>query len=171
MKKGPVIGNAVILLFFIAMLFHSFKLHEIRRFGEMGSGFWPILILGLAVVLSAALLISTIRKKGAKPEKQGEDETGAAESPDDRGRARRVVFAASAATLLYIVAMQWLGFGVATLFYVFAFIVILGERRRWVLILSPFLVTGFILIIFSKFISIPFPRGVGVFADLSRILF
>ncbi|HSR12982.1 MAG TPA: tripartite tricarboxylate transporter TctB family protein [Thermodesulfobacteriota bacterium] len=170
MKKGPVIGNAVILLFFIIMLVNSFKLHEIRRFGEMGSGFWPILVLGLAVVLSAILFLSSLSKKGAKAKKE-DQEPAAPESPAERGRARRVVFAASAATLAYIFAMQWLGFGVATLFYVLAFTVILGERRRWVLILSPVLVTVFILIVFSKFISIPFPRGVGVFADLSRILF
>ena len=48
---------------------------------------------------------------------------------------------------------------------------ILGERRKWVVIFSPLLVTVFILVVFSKFISIPFPKGIGVFAELSRYLF
>jgi putative tricarboxylic transport membrane protein len=77
----------------------------------------------------------------------------------------------SVATLVYIFAMQWIGFALATLFYVLAFIVILGERRRWVLIFSPILVTVFILVVFSKFIAIPFPKGIGIFAELSRFLF
>ncbi len=169
MKKGPIIGNAVILLFFLFLFFESFKLHEVRRFGEMGSGFWPILVLGLACLLSAILLISSLRKGKKKGEKEPEE----AFPPDPAAakRARNIVILSSLATLAYIFAMQWVGFAIATLLYVLAFIIILGERRKWVLALSPLLVTVFILVVFSKFISIPFPKGIGVFADLSRYFF
>jgi putative tricarboxylic transport membrane protein len=170
MKKGPIIGNAVILVFFLFMLFESFKLHEIRRFGDVGSGFWPILVLALASILSASLLFSSLRKG----RKKGEKESEVPPSPDsiaDRKRARNIVILSSLATLVYIFAMQWVGFAIATLLYVLAFILILGERRKWVVIFSPLLVTVVILVVFSKFISIPFPRGVGVFADLSRFFF
>jgi hypothetical protein len=51
------------------------------------------------------------------------------------------------------------------------FIIALGERRKWVLILSPILVTAIIIIIFGKFIAIPFPRGVEIFATLSRFVY
>jgi putative tricarboxylic transport membrane protein len=172
MKKGPIIGNSVILVFFLFMLFESFKLHEIRRFGDVGSGFWPILVLALASILSASLLFSSLRKGRKKGEKESESEVPP--SPDsiaDRKRARNIVILSSLATLVYIFAMQWVGFAIGTLLYVLAFILILGERRKWVVIFSPLLVTVFILVVFSKFISIPFPRGVGVFADLSRFFF
>jgi putative tricarboxylic transport membrane protein len=170
MKKGPIIGNAVILVFFLFMLLESFKLHEIRRFGEMGSGFWPILILALASILSAILLFSSLRKGKEK----GERDTAEPPSPEsiaDRKRARNIVILSSVATLFYIFAMQWVGFPIATLLFVITFIVILGERRKWVLIFSPVLVTVFILVVFSKFIAIPFPRGIGIFAELSRFFF
>jgi putative tricarboxylic transport membrane protein len=170
MEKGPIIGNAVILVFFLFMLFESFKLHEIRRFGDVGSGFWPILVLALASILSASLLFSSLRKG----KKKGEKESEVPPSPDSiaaRKRARNIVILSSLATLAYIFAMQWVGFAIATLLYVLAFILILGERRKWVVIFSPLLVTVFILVVFSKFISIPFPKGIGVFADLSRFLF
>ena len=170
MKKGPIIGNAVILVFFLFMLFESFKLHENRRFGEVGSGFWPILVLALASILSASLLFSSLRKGRKKGEKESEEPP----SPDSiagHKRARNIVILSSLATLAYIFAMQWVGFAIGTLLYVLAFILILGERRKWVVIFSPLLVTVFILVVFSKFISIPFPKGIGVFADLSRFLF
>lgn len=170
MKKGPIIGNAVILVFFLFMLFESLKLHEIRRFGELGSGFWPILILALASVLSGILLFSSLMKRKGKGEKEAE-EPPSPESMATRKRARRIVVISSVATLIYIFAMQWVGFALATLFYVLAFIVILGERRKWVLIFSPVLVTVFILVVFSRFIAIPFPRGIGIFAELSRFFF
>ncbi len=169
MKKGPIIGNAVILVFFLFMLLESFKLHEIRRFGEMGSGFWPILILALASILSAILLLSSLRKGKGKGERDAEPPSP--ESMADRKRARNIVILGSVATLFYIFAMQWVGFAIATLLFVLAFIVILGERRKWVLIFSPVLVTVFILVVFSRFIAIPFPRGIGIFADLSRFFF
>ena len=170
MKKGPIIGNAVILVFFLFMLFESFKLHEIRRFGEVGSGFWPILLLALASILSAILLLTSLLKGKEKKEKESKEPP----SPDSlasRIRARNIVILSSLATLIYIFAMQWVGFAIATFLYVLAFIIILGERRKWVVIFSPLLVTVFILVVFSKFISIPFPKVIGVFADLSRFLF
>jgi putative tricarboxylic transport membrane protein len=170
MKKGPIIGNAVILVFFLFMLFESFKLHDIRRFGEMGSGFWPILVLALACILSAILLFFSLRKGKGKEEEEAEAPPSP-ESIADRKRARNIIILSSVATLVYIFAMQWVGFAIATLLYVLAFILILGERRKWVVILSPLLVTVFILAVFSKFISIPFPKGIGIFADLSRFFF
>jgi len=170
MKKGPIIANGAILVFFLFLLLQSFKLHEIRRFGEVGSGFWPILILALASVLSAILLFSSLMKRKEKGGKDAE-EPSSSESIASRKRARRIVVISSGATLVYIFAMQWVGFALATLFYVLAFIVILGERRKWVLIVSPVLVTVFILVVFSKFIAIPFPRGIGIFAELSRFFF
>ena len=170
MKKGPIIGNAIILAFFLFMLLESFKLHEIRRFGEVGSGFWPILVLALASILSAILLFSSLRNGREKGEKESK-EPPSPNSLASRKRARNIVILSSLATLIYIFAMQWVGFAIATLLYVLAFIIILGERRKWVVIFSPLLVTVFILVVFSKFISIPFPKGIGVFADLSRFLF
>jgi putative tricarboxylic transport membrane protein len=120
--------------------------------------------------LSASLLFSSLRKGRKKGQRESEEPP----SPDsiaDRKRARNIVILSSLATLVYIFAMQWVGFAIATLLYVLAFIIILGERRKWVVIFSPLLVTVFILVVFSKFISIPFPKGIGVFADLSRFLF
>ena len=170
MKKGPVIGNAVILVFFLFMLFESRGLHEIRRFGEVGSGFWPILVLALASILSAILLFSSFLQGKEKGAKQSEEPPSPA-AIASRRRPRNILILSSAATLLYIFAMQWVGFAIATLLYVLGFIIILGERRKWVLISSPLLVTVFILVVFSKFISIPFPKGIGFFAELSRFFF
>jgi putative tricarboxylic transport membrane protein len=170
MKKGPIIGDAVILVFFLFLLLESFKLQEVRRFGELGSGFWPILILGLASLLSAILLISSLMKRKEKEGKEA-GESASPESIASRKRARRIVAISSVATLVYIFAMQWIGFALATLFYILAFIVILGERRKWVLVFSPILVTVFILLVFSKFIAIPFPKGIGIFSEFSLFFF
>jgi len=169
MKKDEIIASGVMVAFFIFMLINSVGLHEIRRFGEMGSGFWPILVLSAATLLSIILLISNFMKylKEKTP-------SGAATSPEAQRdvRSRRKKFALSVILLLiYIVVMPWIGFGLSTLIYVLAFILVLGERRKLVLIFSPILVTVLMVLIFSKFIAIPFPKGVGIFAAFSRLIY
>lgn len=72
---------------------------------------------------------------------------------------------------LYILAAPWIGFVLSTFLFVFAFAVSLGERRKTVLVVSPFLVTALVVVIFAKFITIPFPRGVGAFAAFSRLFY
>ena len=171
MRKGQIIGNLIILAFFIFMLLDSLKLREVRRFGEMGSGFWPILILAMAIVLTAFLILSSFRKSKKGEEKEAPQEPPSPEEAAGRKRARKTVVLCSAATLAYIFAMQWIGFALATLLYVLSFILVLGERRKWVLLVSPVLVTVLILLVFSMFIAIPFPKGIGFFADFSRLLF
>lgn len=171
MIRRAFVGNAIIVAFFLFLLLNSLKLHEVRRFGEMGSGFWPILILFTAALLSALLLISSFRKYRRE---KGKEEPEVPPSPEEiasRKNQRKVVTLSLIVTLLYIIAMQWIGFAISTFLYVLAFILVLGERRKWVLIVSPILVTVLILLIFSKFIMIPFPRGIGVFAGLSRLFY
>jgi len=171
MKRDEIIGNVVIVSFFIFMLANSFKLQEIRRFGEMGSGFWPILILSAAVILSGVLLISSLVGY-LKAKRQGSGEPPLSPEAAEALKIRRKKIALSVLLLLlYIVVMPWIGFGLSTLFYVPAFILVLGERRKLVLILSPLLVTVFVILIFSRFIAIPFPKGVGIFAAFSRLFY
>lgn len=171
MKRDEIIGNVVIISFFIFMLANSFKLQEIRRFGEMGSGFWPILILSAAVVLSAVLLISSlVGYLKAKRQSSGEPLLSPEAAKGLRLRRKKIALS-SILLLLYIIIMPWIGFGLSTLLYVPAFILALGERRKLVLILSPLLVTVFVILIFSRFIAIPFPKGVGIFAAFSRLFY
>ena len=171
MKRDEIIGNVVIVSFFIFMLANSFKLQEIRRFGEMGSGFWPILILSAAVILSAVLLISSVvRYLKAKRQASGEPPLSAETAEGLKVRRKKIALSVIL-LLLYIVVMPWIGFGLSTLLYVPAFILVLGERRKLVLILSPLLVTVFVILIFSRFIAIPFPKGVGMFAAFSRLFY
>ena len=171
MKRNEIIGNVVIVSFFIFMLANSFKLHEIRRYGEMGSGFWPILILSAAVILSAVLLISSlVGYLKAKRQSSGEPPLSPEAAEALKIRRKKIVLSVLL-LLLYIVVMPWIGFGLSTLIYIPAFILVLGERRKLVLILSPLLVTVFVILIFSRFIAIPFPKGVGIFAAFSRLFY
>ncbi|NWF93530.1 MAG: tripartite tricarboxylate transporter TctB family protein [Syntrophaceae bacterium] len=171
MKKNEIVPTLIIIAFFGLMLIHAMGLRFVKRFGEMGSGFWPILILAAAFLLSILLLISHLikfqRERKQAPEERS---TSSEEGIDLKNRRKRL--ALSVVCLLgYILLMPWIGFVLSTLLYVFAFILALGERRRLILAISPFLVTGLTVIVFAKLILMPLPRGVDIFAAFSRLIY
>lgn len=73
-----------------------------------------------------------------------------------RGKIIRVV--GSMALLgMYVGAMDFIGFDLATALYVFGSLALLGERRVWVLAITPIVFAGVAVFAFKEVVSIPFP--------------
>jgi putative tricarboxylic transport membrane protein len=169
MKKGEIVFGALCVAFFSFMFYEAFQLHNVGRFGEVGSGFWPMLSLGVSILLSLIWLISTLKKfsKG----KGGAVELSSQEALAEAGSRRKKVALGIACIFFYILLMPRIGFVLSTFFFVPAFALALEERRKLVLIISPFLVTAITILVFAKFIAIPFPKGAGIFAEFSRLFY
>jgi putative tricarboxylic transport membrane protein len=168
MKKGEIIFSAVCIAFFGFMLFETFELLGQGRPGEVGSGLWPFMALAISTLLSVLILIANIRK--SKAGGPGAQEL-TAEAIAAKRRARITVTLSIVCFITYIIVTPWIGFIIATLLYILVFALVLGERRRWVLAIAPVLMTAVIMGVFAKFITIPFPKGVGVFAEFSRLFY
>jgi hypothetical protein len=171
MKKNEIVATVIMIAFFGFMLIHAMELRFVRRFGEMGSGFWPILILVVAIFLGILLLISHLITFQREKKQVSEDVLISPEARIDLKNRRKKFLLSVLCLLGYILIMPWVGFVLSTLVYVFIFILALGERRRFVLALSPFLVTALTVIVFAKFISMPLPKGVNIFAAFSRLIY
>lgn len=168
MKKGEIALSAVCLVFFAFMFNEALALRGVGRFGEVGSGFWPLLSLGIAAVLSLVWLVTNLRKYSR------EKGNGAEEPPEAviaAWQRRRKIALCSVCLLAYIVVMPWIGFILSTLLFTLAFVLILGEKRKWVLIFSPLLITVVVVVLFAKFITIALPKGAGMFAEFSRFFY
>jgi hypothetical protein len=167
MRKGEIVFFAICVAFFGFMFYEGLDLAGKGRAGEIGSGLWPLLAIGASALFSVALLISSVKK--FRGEGAVEDRTPEAVAETKR---QRVIVALSVVCfLIYLVAIPWVGFILSTLIYIPAFALALGERRKWVLFISPFLLTAIIVAVFAKFITIPFPKGVGIFAEFSRLFY
>lgn len=167
MKKGEIVFFAVCVAFFSFMFYDGLELRSHGRSGEIGSGLWPLMALGASVLFSVLLLISSIKqflREGAV-----EDQTP--EAAAEKKRQRVTVALSVVCFLAYLVATPWIGFILSTLVYIPVFALALGERRASVLLISPFLLTAIIVAVFAKFITIPFPKGVGIFAEFSRLFY
>lgn len=168
MKKGEIVFFGVSVAFFSFMLYQTLGLAGHGRAGEFGSGTWPTMALGISTLLSVILLVKSVRKAG------NEGDIPEALTPEAAAElrcARATVFWCVVCFLAYLVLIPMIGFILATFLFVGAFAVALGERRRMVLIISPFLLTTIIVSVFAKFITIPFPRGIGFFAGFSRLFY
>ena len=169
MKKGEIVFSAVCVAFFGFMLTQTFELLGQGRAGEVGSGLWPLMALLVSIILSFLMLISSIQN--AKSGREKGQKVLTAEAQAEKKRVRVTVALSVACFLAYIVVMPLIGFVLATYLYILAFALALGERRRWVLTVSPVLVTAVILGVFARFITIPFPKGIGIFAEFSRLFY
>ena len=119
-------------------------------------------------IFSVALLVASLKK--ARRELAGaEDETP--EAIAEKKRQRVTVTLSVVCFLVYLIVVPWIGFILATLLYIPSFALALGERRKGVLFISPILLTAIIVAVFAKFITIPFPKGIGIFAEFSRLFY
>jgi putative tricarboxylic transport membrane protein len=167
MKKSEIVFFAVCVAFFSFMFYDGLELRSHGRSGEIGSGLWPLMALGASVLLSVVLLISSVKK--FLRESAAEDLTP--EAAAEKKRQRVTVALSVVCFLAYLVLTPWIGFILSTFIYIPVFALALGERRKSVLLISPFLLTAIIVAVFAKFITIPFPKGVGIFAEFSRLFY
>jgi len=167
MKKGEIVFFAVCVAFFSFMFYDGLELRSHGRSGEIGSGLWPLIALGASALFSVVLLISSVKKFL----REGAAEDLTPEAAAEKKRQRVTVALSVACFLAYLVLTPWIGFILATFVYIPVFALALGERRMSVLLISPFLLTAIIVAVFAKFITIPFPKGVGIFAAFSRLFY
>lgn len=170
MKKGEVVLSAVCLAFFMFMFYEALELRAVGRFGEVGSGFWPLLSLGISMILSLIWLVTNLRQYSREKGKTVE-EAPTPEATVEAWRRRRKIAICSLCLLGYIIIMPWIGFILSTILFILTFVLALEEKRKTVLILSPLVITATIIVVFAKFITIPLPKGVGMFAEFSRFFY
>lgn len=170
MKKGEVILSAVCVAFFSFMFYEALELRGVRRFGEVGSGFWPLLSLGIAAILSLVWFIRNLQQY-SREKRRTVEEHPMPETVTMKRAGQKKIALCSACLLVYIIITPLIGFILSTVLFILTFILALEEKRRLVLIISPLLITAVIIVIFGKFIMMPLPKGVGVFAEFSRLFY
>ncbi|MGA8048562.1 MAG: tripartite tricarboxylate transporter TctB family protein [Burkholderiales bacterium] len=118
----------------------------------IGPGVYPRFVLGIAAVLSALLVASDFLARGKR----------AARAPGTAPNYALVV-AAFAEFFVYIVALPYLGFRIATFAFVLAFHALLEPprgARRWALALVMAVVVALVSwFVFERGLSVLLPRG------------
>lgn len=111
----------------------------------------------LALCLCIVILPQCVHRRGAEPLASGEDPRAAVSAPlrSDDGKNLLMIGAVTLSLGLYVSLLNVIGFDVATCLFVFAVMLICGERRPIPLIVYPLLVA---LVLVSGFRALlPYP--------------
>ena len=161
--KGEIIISLVVFLGCIYLFYETRKFEGLAVYGKMGPEYWPRFLLFLLMVLSV-----TIAGITALHVKRGEAAPGF-QAKIDMHTLR--LFMAMGLIAFYIIGMRYLGFLTLTPFMIFSFMSLLGERNKTTMVIISVLLPFLIIILFTKIMYVPLPRGVGVFLKISQLIY
>ena len=165
MLKAELIFS--LLIFLVSLLLYwvtgSFGANTVMQAAQMGPAFWPRVILGAIILLTGIISIETIRK--IIKEKAWNESL----MTMDRGKLR--FFAAISLGVAYLTLLPILGFIAITPIFMIAFMLLLGEKSKGWIIGVPIVMTAVIVIMFTKAMYVPLPRGVWLFREFSLIFY
>jgi uncharacterized membrane protein len=159
--KGQLVFSG--LIFLVSLILFGVTWTFRGQDAEMGPTFWPRFLLVCLIVLSGMVSVGMIRKI-AKEKAWGESLMTM-----DRGRVR--FFAAIAIIIAYLFLLKILGFIIATPLFMIAFMLLLGEKSKGWIIGVSFGMTAVIVVLFTKAMYVPLPRGVWLFREFSLLFF
>ena len=159
---GGIIFNIILLIIFSFFLKESFNIQSLREVDPLGAGGFPKYILILIVILLIISLLDTIkqymRTKNEKEKKMPKDIL--------------IAFIGLIISIaVFIVILDYIGFVVSGILLTLALLLFLGERKKIRLALLTLFVPLIFTILFGQFLSVPLPRGLGLFQDISRIFY
>ncbi|MBC8441063.1 MAG: tripartite tricarboxylate transporter TctB family protein [Deltaproteobacteria bacterium] len=156
---SAICAAAALYLFFETQTFANIDVYG----GKLGSDFWPRLILVSMMALSAGLAYNTIKDvlKGKIPE-----------ANNIKFSSANIRFIAAVALIAtYLGLLPVIGFLVLTPVMMIAFMYLLGERSKAWIFSIPFVLTLGIVLVFTKLMYVPLPRGMGIFLKISHLLY
>jgi putative tricarboxylic transport membrane protein len=152
-----VLIAAAVYLFVVAL---GFK--QVGPSDQIGPGFWP-------QVLCVGIGIGALVRLGQKLRSRERQVVGDVASEADELRMPRVALGI-ALVVGYVVGMLFLGYILATALFLIAFIY-LGGQRKWYVVPLGIASSLLFAYVFLKVVYIALPSGVGIFDQLTVLLY
>lgn len=148
----------ILLTIFLFLFKESFNIENVREIDPMGADGFPRIILGILIVLLVIALVKAIKNKEKSTEKISKD-----------------IFlqfvGIIGSILVFVIAIEFLGFLISSIFLTLALLLVLGERKKKRMILLTIIVPIGFTLVFGQLLSVPLPRGMGIFQELSRFIY
>lgn len=161
---GAIIFNVILLIVFSVLLKTSFGIEDLREVDPFGAAGFPKMILLILVPLLLISLYKSIQDY-LKDKKQEKEPSISIKKPTIITIIIIVLLA------LFISLLDIVGFLIASFMLTPLLLVVLGEKNKTRLILlsilTPIILTG----LFGVILDIPLPRGIGIFLEISRLIY
>ena len=144
---------ASIYLFYLAMQFRApFKMGF-----QVGPDVFPKILTGIMMVLSMVLIYNAVKRGGlAEFEKVVKP---------------RNLWITLAFIIAYAFLLETVGFVVLTPIWIAGYMFAIGMRRWTWLLGAAVILSAFMILVFPKMMLIPLPRGVGIFREISLLVY
>ena len=147
---------------------HAAAFAALGRPGQLGPDFWPKAVLVLPMA-TCAIEIVRVALAPAKPHGAAARAKEAHEE-EESPRFPLLLAGGIGLTILYVPAMQLLGFFLATVAYLAAFMLVGRYRRYGVIATTSVLGSLAFVFVFMKVVYVSLPLGVGPFESVSTAL-
>ena len=161
--KADLVISAITFIGALYLLLETRTFGTLDAFGKLGPDYWPKFVLVAIMAVSVGVAFNTIKgvlKGTIEASKNIEFTKGSV----------RLVFAIS---LIggYLILLPYVGFLVLTPIQMIAFMLLLGEKSKVWIFTIPFVLTIGVILVFTKVMYVPLPRGVGIFLEISHLLY
>ncbi|HEX6795328.1 MAG TPA: tripartite tricarboxylate transporter TctB family protein [Casimicrobiaceae bacterium] len=137
------------------------------RPGQLGPDFWPRAVLVLLMIVCGFAIVRRALVARPVDVPEAADHGEPAVRPDTVHRYPWLLAAGIALTIAYVLALDWLGFFVATALYLGLFMLVGCYRRARVIVASSVLGSLAFVYVFMKIVYVSLPLGRGPFKALS----
>ncbi len=136
--------------------------------------FWPGIALVILFVCSCIelfrLLRQTKEQREAK-EKADEKKQALLEEATGEKSVKNLLIFGFVISFIFITVMDFLGFTVATPIFMAIYMWVTGYRKKLWLAVIPIVSVAVFLLLFTIATYIPLPRGIGIFRELSTLIY
>ena len=165
-----IIFNGTLVVFSCYFLYLTTTFPYPKRLeGELYADFWPKVVLVGLLLNSLFLLILSIAEK-IKTYRGFLSENNVKSLNEKKTNFHKLVLV-MLMTALYVYLLKIFGFAVLTLIFLFFFLYIMGLRKRILIIILPFAITVCTILVFTGVMRVVLPRGIGIFRQISILLY
>jgi len=161
--KGELVFSALVFLASLFLFWVTGTFTGQESYGKLGPAYWPRIILVCLVIMSGIVSVRTIKKLST------EKAWGESLMTMDRGKVR--FFAAIGLIVVYLFLLKIMGFIIMTPLFMIAFMILLGEKGKGWMIGVSIGMTAIIVILFTKAMYVPLPRGEWLFLKFSHLFY
>ena len=136
--------------------------------------FWPGLALAILFVCSSIEMVRLLRQTKAEREAKaaaGEKKKRALQEAMGEVDNRNLLIFGGVIAFLYIFIVHYVGFIITTPIFMAVYMYVTGYRKRIMLVVAPLLAIAVFLLLFVVATYIPLPRGIGIFKDISLLIY
>ncbi|MBU2960737.1 tripartite tricarboxylate transporter TctB family protein [Citreicella sp. C3M06] len=169
-KLSEVVVFAAMTIASVALWFTSDALPVSKRYAQVDSDMWPKMVFGALGICCAIHLAQKVAGLIAAPSGGPRTLDEELEAYVPQGYYTRLIVT-GALIIGYFFALQYVGFLLATLVFLWAGSFILPYRNTLAKLLFAPAFTLLLAAFFSYGLSLSLPRGTGIFYDLSQALY